>query len=94
MIHRMYNHFETTHKEDLINHLTKLGKNYGKVKEWIRLVHENEFDELVRQLLTIHYDPKYLINDDHNIILNLETDVIDEEAYDELANKIIKYLKI
>ncbi|MCY4541841.1 MAG: tRNA 2-selenouridine(34) synthase MnmH [Rhodobacteraceae bacterium] len=31
----------------------------GVVREWKDLIAEGEFKELVRQLITIHYDPKY-----------------------------------
>jgi len=46
----------------LIEHLQILHRYHGakKLEYWIELIHRKEFRALVKELLTLHYDPSYL----------------------------------
>lgn len=64
----------------------------NKTKEWINLVEQGKFEELVYQLLTVHYDPAYKkVFKGENKVREIQATKITEEAYEELAKQLLEF---
>ncbi|MDD4929943.1 MAG: tRNA 2-selenouridine(34) synthase MnmH [Gallionella sp.] len=56
-----YHHY-VTHPEQLISHMQNLHRFHGEkqLQHWTALIRAGDFNTMVGELLTLHYDPSYL----------------------------------
>ena len=92
---RDYPHWmRESNQENLLNILSLLVKFQGheKVDYWKLLVHKQSWEELVRELLTFHYDPSYRHSIKKNKLSSEEEQVYMENQSDPHVDSTIEYL--
>ncbi len=78
-----YAHYKKELKEKIFLMKKAVG-NEKKIKEWIRLLEENKFEELTTQILKEYYDPLYKYT-----VENIKYDYIIDSDYIQRLKKII-----
>jgi tRNA 2-selenouridine synthase len=110
-IRRQYSHFEKSEEgirqlRQALNVIDKVHKNdslknYPQFVAWEQLIENNRFEDLVRQLIQIHYDIAYEKSRNYverkkqgsNVLFDV-TKSIDHENYRELAIKLLDHATI